>query len=436
MDCVETRILTGAKHHPSRPAIVFDRERLTYAQLREAVERRAEQLGPLNGRPVVFRATPCAGTIVCYLAVHLAGGVCVPLDKDAPDCAVQRANALLAAATIPPGVADVLFTTGTTGTPKGVMVGHGALLANSENLIGAQGYAPGLTFAVNGPLNHIGSLSKIAPTLMAGGTVRVTNGMKHITDFLRSIGDAPHKAATFLVPASIRMLTAFAADSLATLKDKIDFLETGAAPMAQSDMERLGALLPHSRLYNTYASTETGVIATFDFNAGECLAGCVGHAMRHSAFHVSAEGMVVCAGRTLMTGYLGDKSATERVLRGGELHTADCGTVDDKGRLLLQGRKDDVINAGGYKVSPVEVENAALAVPFVKDCACVPFAHPVTGTALRLLVVADKAQYDRRQLVSALRERLEPHKLPQDIRLTQRIERTFNGKIDRKRYLG
>lgn len=434
MHSVESCILANARLFPARAALRFDGEEMTYAQLREKVERKAEVLGHLDGKPVVFRAAPSADTLVTYFAVHQAGGVCVPLDKDAPESTQRSVESQLAHAVIPSGVADVLFTTGTTGTPKGVMVGRRALLANSENLIEAQGYAPGLTFVVNGPLNHIGSLSKIAPALMAGGTVSVTDGMRHMTDFLRAIENAPHKAATFLVPASIRMLMAFAPDALSALGGKVDFLETGAAPMAEADMERLCALLPHSRLYNTYASTETGIVATFDFNAGDCLAGCLGRAMRHSSFRISGEGTVVCAGETLMTGYLGDEAATERLLRGGELHTADCGTIDEKGRLRLLGRTDDVINAGGYKVSPVEVEDAALALPFVKDCICVPFAHPITGTALRLLVVADEGKYDRAALVAELRRRLEPHKLPQDIRLTDHVERTFNGKLNRKHY--
>ncbi len=435
MRTVESCILDNARRFPSRAALRFDGEQMTYAQLYEETERKAECLGHLDGKPVPFRATPCADTLVTYFAVHRAGGVCVPLDKDAPESVLKSAESQLARAAIPAGVADVLFTTGTTGTPKGVMVGHRALLANSENLIDAQGYEAGLTFAVNGPLNHIGSLSKIAPTLMAGGTVSVTDGMRHMTDFLRSIENAPHKAASFLVPASIRMLTAFASDALSALKGNIAFLETGAAPMSATDMERLCALLPHSRLYNTYASTETGIIATFDFNAGDCLAGCLGRAMPRSSFRISEEGTVVCAGETLMTGYLGDEAATGKLLRGGELYTADCGAIDEKGRLRLSGRTDDVINAGGYKVSPVEVEDAALSLPFVKDCICVPFAHPVTGTALRLLVVADKDSYDRAKLVAALRSRLEPHKLPQDIRLTDRVERTFNGKLNRKHYV-
>ena len=100
-------------------------------------------------------------------------------------------------------------------------------------------------------------------------------------------------------------------------------------------------LLPHSRLYNTYASTETGIISTYDYNDGANLAGCVGHKMKHSSFFITADGYVACKGKTLMTGYWNDEEATRNVLKDGVIRTADLGRIDEKGRLRLLGRGDD-----------------------------------------------------------------------------------------------
>jgi len=71
-----------------------------------------------------------------------------------------------------------------------------------------------------------------------------------------------------------------------------------------------------------------------------------------------------------MKGYVGDETLTRQVLRDGTLHTSDTGHLDEQGRLWLDGRLGDVINTGGYKVSPVEVENAAMSHPAVADCIC------------------------------------------------------------------
>ena len=103
--------------------------------------------------------------------------------------------------------------------------------------------------------------------------------MKDIKAFFTAIDDAPNKVATFLVPAAIRILITLWKKELIAVADKIDFVETGAAPLAATDMKLFCELLPHSRLYNTYASTETGIISTYDYNDGANLAGCVGHKM-------------------------------------------------------------------------------------------------------------------------------------------------------------
>ena len=119
------------------------------------------------------------------------------------------------------------------------MISHETIIADAENLIDGQGFSENLTFVVNGPLNHIGSLSKVYPVMMLGATLIIVDGMKDINIFINAMNLGNSKTATFLVPASIRMLLHFAPDKLAALKDKIDFIETGAAPIARSDMMKL-----------------------------------------------------------------------------------------------------------------------------------------------------------------------------------------------------
>ena len=201
-------------------------------------------------------------------------------------------------------------------------------------------------------------------------------------------------------------------------------------------MKDLCRLLPHSRLYNTYASTETGIIATYNFNDGRCMAGCLGRPMRHAQFVITSEGRIVCTGPTLMSGYAGDPERTASVLRDGKLYTSDLGEIDGEGMLHLSGREDDIINVGGYKVSPLEVEDAALSSPLVADCLCIPAPHPVTGQALKLLVVSTAGTaFSKRTLALFLSKCLERYKVPLLYEEVPAIRRTFNGKPDRKSYL-
>ena len=157
--------------------------------------------------------------------------------------------------------------------------------------------------------------------------------------------------------------------------------------------------------------------------------------MKHSQVVITAEGHIACTGDTLMTGYLGDPQRTSEVLRDGVVYTADIGFLDQDGMLHLSGREDDVINVGGYKVAPTEVEDATLSYPVVKDCVCIAVEHPLTGHALKLIVVVKEGErFDKRALARYLRSRLEVYKVPLLYDTADQIKRTFNGKSDRKYY--
>ena len=336
---------------------------------------------------------------------------------------------------VPEGIADILYTTGTTGRSKGVIISHRAIIANAENLIEGQGFSHELLFIISGPMSHIGSLSKIWPVVMTGATLYILEGMKDLSAFFRALDYPAAKAATFLVPATIRMLLQFSGERLADYADKIDFIESGAAPLPHSDMLRLCQLLPRTRLYNTYASTETGIIATYNYNDGRCLPGCLGRPMSHSHIQITDEGLIACQGDTLMSGYAGDPQLTADILRNNTIYTSDTGYLDNEGMLHLTGRHGDTINVGGYKVAPAEVEEAAMSLPSVRDCICIAAAHPVAGTALKLLVVTPEDRLlDKRSLARSLSTLLEAYKVPQLYEQVTAIRRTYNGKLDRKYY--
>ena len=337
-----------------------------------------------------------------------------------------------------------LYTTGTTGKSKGVVISQKAVISNSENLIAGQGFTHDLVFVIAGSMEHLGCWSKIFPVLMLGATIYIIEeGMKDIDGFFKAFDlplekyslPANTKFATFLVPSNIRILLQFASDRLEALADRMDFLETGAAPMPHSDMLTLCKILPNTRLYNTYASTETGIISTYNYNDGECIAGCLGHALPHSQFLITPEGRIACKGDTLMTGYKDEPELTLTVLHDDTLFTADNGYIDEKGRLHILGRDDDTINTGGFKVAPSEVEEVALSMPDIEDCICISQPHPVLGNALALLVVLrNGAKLDKRAIALHLSKKLERHQIPLTYKEVDKIQRTFNGKLDRKYY--
>lgn len=436
---LEDYLAQDAQLYPDKTAVICGSESadgpvesLTWSQLWQRVQERAKDYPA--GKVIAFRSTQTIDFLVTYLAIHLAGSVSAPLEKEIPEPLFQEIASRLSSCEVPEGIADVLYTTGTTGRSKGVMISHRTIVADAENLIAGQGFSHELIFVIHGPLNHIGSLSKIFPIILQGGTLHILDGLRNAEAFFEAFREEG-KYATFFVPANIRFLLTFDAKRFAALADRLDFVESGGAPLSHADMLQLCEILPRTRLYNTYASTETGIIATYNYNDGRCLAACLGHTMPHSRVIITPEGMISCQGDTLMSGYIGDPELTATVLRGDTVYMSDYGSIDDEGMLHIGGRESDVINVGGYKVAPTEVEDVTMSIEGVRDCICIPAEHPIMGKAVKLLVVMnDGVAFDKKHIARYIAARLEPYKVPQLYEQVESIARTYNGKLDRKHY--
>ena len=424
---LEEAIEHYARLTPDKAAVITAGGTLSYATLWERIRQKADTLKLREGEPYVFQTTQDADFIATYCATHLCGGVAGPRSvsgNEIVNCKLSNSKC-----------SSILFTTGTTGSSKGVMISGEAWTANAENLIDRLGFTSDLLFVICGPLNHLGSLSKVYPTLMCGATLYILESLKDLPAFFSVFSLPFRKFATFLVPSSIRMLLQVAPKELAAVSRKIDFIETGAAAISRHDMERLCQLLPHSRLFNTYASTETGIICSYEFSRYGCEPGLLGKPMKHSSVRIGEDGRVICSGRTIMSGYAESPEATAQVLRHGEVFTSDTGFIDNEGMLHLQGRLDDVINVGGYKVNPSEVEDAAAGFQPIADCICIPAPHILLGTVPKLLYVPRQGKEVKpRDIADYLKGRIESYKVPLLYEAVDAIRRTYNGKPDRKAY--
>ena len=408
------------ERYPDTLAVICHGEQLTYAQLWEAVGKEALRLRDIEhiqeGQYYIQTCTQDIAYVVRFLALHLIGARC-----------------------------DILYTTGSTGKPKAVLLSDEGMIANGENLIDAMGFHHGLTFVICGPLDHFGPWSKMLPVFMTGGTLHILDGLKDLDalfDALRpsTFANVGAKSATFLVPSAIRMLLQFSCERLAKLADCIEFIETGAAPMATSDMQQLREGLPNTRLYNTYASTETGIVCTYPYHlAQSILQGCVGPPMKHSEVSIGPDGEICVSGPILMAGYLNEDADGHFQLEpvGKSFQTSDLGYLDAEGRLFLTGRSSEFINIGGLKLSPFEVEDAAMGFAGILDCLCIPVSHPVMGQVPKLLIVLQEGvTLNKKEIARYLKEKLtETWKVPINYEVVEEIRKMPNGKKNRKSYI-
>ena len=133
-----------------------------------------------------------------------------------------------------------------------------------------------------------------------------------------------------------------------------------------------------------------------------------------------------------MEGYLHDEALTKQTMDDRYVYTNDIGYIDDEGFVYIISRKDDVINSGGLKIAPTDVENIALQVEGIKECLVIAEKDPILTYVPKLLVVAE--DLDLEKLRQHLKNNLEPYKVPRSIEVVDEIRKTYNGKPDRKYY--
>ena len=478
---MNTSIVEAVRRHaaenPDRTAIIASDGRLTYRELWDKVRGFATFLkdaGLENGSCTVMRAEQTCAFAVCHLATHLAGGIFTPVEKRAPDARLNEilnqtgARILLSAADegvpvridsrlalsplevrdfpLPDGSdpAELLFTTGTTGAAKGVLCSHRSVAAVAENLVYGMCYKPDTLLAVPGPVSHANAIRKLASTFLNGSGILLLDGMNELAAFFRALDEHP-VTALCLPPSAIRLILSLSGSRLGRYRDQIDFVESGTAPLTEADKARMKALLPVSRLYNSYGTSEAGSCCMYDYNAVDGGAGCIGFPAFNARFEIvdddresiasSAEnpGLIAILGDMMMTGYWRDPALTAETLSGGRLFTSDIGYFDERGMVHVVGRQGDVINVAGRKVAPDAIEQAALALDDVADCGCAKAHDPLTGEAPVLYVVMKPERpFDPATLREALLKRLEDYMLPRRILQRDKLPRAENGKLQRK----
>lgn len=483
---IEEYLFVHATDNPNKVAVVIGDWETSYRTLYEKAFRYHEYLkrsGVSKGDIVVTRASQNLDYVVTYLAVHMAGAVIASLEKNIPLVGFEQTARQIGAKFVllndgekPEGpwqnlsycegppyekqeilpkidfpdadeTADILYTTGTTGVSKGVELSHKALVATAENLIYGCGYKEDTFLIVPGPLNHANAIRKLMATIVNGSTICLLSGMTDMPGFYRALDYPLGTKACCLPPAAIRTIFALTKDKIGTYSDKIDFIESASAPLPESDKLRLCRLLPKTRLYNNYGSSEAASVCMYDYSKYPDRKGCVGKEMPNSHVIIVDDnrkeiksdkdhtGLLACIGDVNMKGYVKDPRLSSEVLIDGIVYTGDIGYKDDEGFIYLTGRKGDVINVGGIKVSPSDVEEAALSFEEIDDCVCVAREDAVSGQALKLLVVMHPGfSLDVPKIREFLCLRLEAVKVPRFYEQVVKIERTYNGKINRRFY--
>ncbi|MEH3048191.1 acyl-CoA synthetase [Sphingomonas adhaesiva] len=335
-------------------------------------------------------------------------------------------------------LAALLYTGGTTGASKGVMLSHRALLTYAMCLAGSGESAPGACMLHTAPLFHVGALSGLLASLL--------NRARHV--FLPAFeagaviaAIAEHRVSDlFLVPTMVQSLLdhpSFAAHDLSC----VERVYYGAAPIAPALMDRAIAAMPRVGFVQGYGMTETsGSVALLKpaDHRHDTRVRSNGRAVMAIEMKIvdagdrelpaGERGEIVVRGDAVMAGYWNRPEESAAALRGGWMHTGDVGWMDADGYVHVVDRLKDMILTGGENVFSIEVEGALSCHPAVAQCAVVGRPDDHWGETVHAVVVLrDAATAD--ELIAHCRDRIARYKCPRSVEFRSALPLSAAGKI-------
>jgi long-chain acyl-CoA synthetase len=468
-----------AEQHPDAVAFeVHDVGALTARQWHEESSRLARGMVARGVRPddrIALLVAPADGLgfVLSYAATHKAGAVAVPLSVrlTAPEIArllehCEPTVVVVSDSTrhlVPDGVpvldtaswpdwcsddasdfqvprdkgdlAEILYTSGTTGLPKGVAIEHGNAALQMLN-------RPDWTGA---PWLHASPMSTFAGLTFVYQPMRMGMRTLYLPKFdaatwLSLVAEVRPPMA-FLVPSMVEILLSSPDLAEADLSS-LQMISVGSAPVAPATLLALQERVPHAAISNSYSMTEAGT-AYCVLPKGELAKrpGSVGMPLppaeirvvdpetgEQLAPEVMGEIVIKPAGKPRR--YFKDAEATAELYRGEWLRTGDLGHFDGDGYLYVTGRAKDVIIRGGNNVYAVDVENVLYEHPAVQEAAVAAVPHDVLGEDVGAwIVLRPGAQLTTEALVDFCRERLADYKVPRHVELLDALPRNATGKV-------
>jgi long-chain acyl-CoA synthetase len=467
-----------ALSHPKRAALIEGSQHLSYGELWARVRAAAEEFtrcGVDTGDRVLLSA-PNSSTFVCaYLAAQLVGAVAVPFDPNLPKVArddligrieptlalVDKEDAHVGSAIrnyfdldslpkseikfvqpAPNSIAELVFTTGTTRRPKGVRLAHRNLVAAARHINRVIGIREGDVEVMPLPLFRTFGLGRLRCNLIAGATVVLVDGFRLPGEIFTAIDR--HRATGLVgVPAGFAVLLRFGERGLGVFADQLRYIEIGSASMPIEHKHMLMDLLPKTELWMHYGLTEAARSAFIEFHRHHDRLNTVGlpapgvqlelRSEDGSVCHSGVAGRLWIRGDHVALGYWGDPDSTVRSFVDGWVHTGDVAHLESDGFLVLHGRSDDMINVGGFKVLPDQIEGVLGEHPAVLEAMCigVPDPRKITGEIVRAYLVQASAKVSDEELSRWVAARLERYKVPLQYVWIETLPRNSSGKLTR-----
>lgn len=339
----------------------------------------------------------------------------------------------------PEDIALILHTSGSTGRPKRVPLQHLNLALSARNIVNTYQLSPHDVSLCLMPLFHVhGLVASTLATLLSGGTVVVPARFNPLS-FWRTVRD--HKVTWYSAVPTIHQLVVARAGSGGKTEgvESLRFIRSCSAPLPVETAQKLETLAgvpvleaygmteashqmasnpmpPRARKFGT-VGVATGIQISTMNDAGDLLP-------------PGGKGEVVLQGPSVIQAYENNPEANAKSFVHGWFRTGDEGIIDEEGYLRLTGRIKELINRGGEKIAPREIDEVLLTHPAVSEAVCFGIPHPTWGEEVAAAVVLGEPATEA-QLIAYCRERLAEFKCPKKLFLVKSIPRTATGKVQR-----
>ena len=335
-------------------------------------------------------------------------------------------------------ISSVIFTSGTTGIPKGVKLKHNNIIFTTNNIIKIIGIQPEDIEINSLQLSHSFGLGCIHTTIARGATSVIFRNTINLKSIINSI--KAHKATGFVgVPTTLQRILDNYKEEFKEKGKNLEYILTNSSPIPKNDAKEIMYILPSTKFFTYYGLTEASRSTFFLFNSNSDKIESVGTPAPQVQIKILGKngeqlekfqaGEIWISGQNVIEEYWDGGNEKSRI-KNGWLQTGDIGYFDNDGYLYIKGRKDDIINIGGEKVSPIEIEAAIKLLDKIDDVAIIGAADRIFGQ-IPIAYIVTKSSVNEEEILNHCNKILEKYKIPQKIIFTHEIPKNESGKIKR-----
>lgn len=341
----------------------------------------------------------------------------------------------------PDDIAEVMFTTGTTGNPKGVLLSHANIAGAAENINSFIGNTAGDVEALGLPICHSFGLGRLRCNMLKGATIVLLGSFANLK-LLFDAFEKYHVTGFGMVPAVWEYIKKLSGRRIGNYQKQIRYIEIGSAGMSVADKQLLCDLFPNTRICMHYGLTEASRSLFMEFHESADDLRTIGLPVSEAVdvkimdeegveVPIGKDGELCVAGNMVMQSYFLSEDSCD-AFWGKYFRTGDYAYQGENGKFYLVSRKKELINVGGKKVSPVEIEDAIITLG-VSDCVCVAIKDPhgMLGEVPKVYLLKGGTDLTIEEISNRLTSRLEHYKLPVEYEWIDKIPVTSSGKKQR-----